>query len=1050
MVVVFPYPAPQLYTAKSLNLINGEAEAEFASYFSGAALAAAATEQAPISDYISSAETAGEYLVSDIFLFAGNGTELVPPGAFKMRYSPNQLSRVGVSAKTLSLICAISGTLKQISGSSSDGDSISAVLNSMPEACGVFSTVKPNIPDMAPPESMIQYGGLVYPGQNGETYIGPYANIGIYSYDSAQEGVPASGLKNIYYGANVSTTSLAGAAAGDFSDFIVYMSTFNLLEGTSTVTYFALDNAGNIELPKQVVISADYSSPETVVVPNENQFMAEGILYTGGSSGIILHSEDLGYNGAASGVASIMARVDAGREECQLLDNCPDYVYRSPVVVAGGAHVLHYWAEDRVGNLENEVIQDVFVDTVAPRTAMYVDGVAVSTGAVVSAKAADTITITAVDQASDVKDIFLLIDVSSDSCQEDPTFVGPVGTCENPRYISPFTLSVGPHTVYYTAFDNVGNQSAVKMAVINVAAATQPSPAAGEWRFDEASGSVAHDISTNASHGNIVGATWTEGVAGGALNFDGVNDYVEIPNIAPYQGMSALTVEMWAYAEQVDMFAVLMHKSQAYVKGDYELQIGPQTGDKRINFIVANEGNQESMAASDVPMEPGKWVHIVGVYNGAEVSLYIDGVKQSRTGALTGKIANSGVPLWIGGGAGYSIFWNGKIDNTTIYDRALSAQEIAARYSGGQASPVTSSSADGLMTVTTPGVELEVSSVSTGTITSTMTVFTAMAAAGLEPVLGNFYELEPSGVQFASSATFRFAFNPVGVDTNTVAIYYFDGVTWSSASIYGQRIVMVSGTEAYVEGEILHTSLYALLRKTPARPAPSVKVVLSPSTLNLGSNGQTVTAELTINGAGCFMGDTINMSAVNGAALSSPIYAVKPGAKKDGSYGVLCGSATVKFDRDAVAAALPGNTVATVTVSGTFSDGGIFAAPAVLRTIKNAKNVKVSEYGLSSASDQVFKLGEVYVYPDPAKGGKVPTFHIEVGTADSVKIRVYTVAGQLAHERMLTGNPQAIGGGYAYEYAWEGHIASGVYYYTIEAERSGKKIRTKGKFSVVR
>ncbi|MGD9641335.1 MAG: IPT/TIG domain-containing protein [Elusimicrobiales bacterium] len=97
-----------------------------------------------------------------------------------------------------------------------------------------------------------------------------------------------------------------------------------------------------------------------------------------------------------------------------------------------------------------------------------------------------------------------------------------------------------------------------------------------------------------------------------------------------------------------------------------------------------------------------------------------------------------------------------------------------------------------------------------------------------------------------------------------------------------------------------------------------------------------------------------------------------------------------------------------------------------------------------------FKLGEVYVYPDPAKGGKVPTFHIEVGTADSVKLKVFTVAGQLAHEATMTGSPQAVGPVYAYEYAWTGHIASGVYYYTVEAERAGKKLKARGRFSVVR
>lgn len=101
-----------------------------------------------------------------------------------------------------------------------------------------------------------------------------------------------------------------------------------------------------------------------------------------------------------------------------------------------------------------------------------------------------------------------------------------------------------------------------------------------------------------------------------------------------------------------------------------------------------------------------------------------------------------------------------------------------------------------------------------------------------------------------------------------------------------------------------------------------------------------------------------------------------------------------------------------------------------------------------------FRLREVYVFPNPAKGGKVPSFHVETGIADSVKITVYNVAGEEVHQRVLTGVPGVIDDGngldYAYEYAWQGHIASGVYYYLIEAEKAGKKLRTKGKFAVVR
>lgn len=107
-----------------------------------------------------------------------------------------------------------------------------------------------------------------------------------------------------------------------------------------------------------------------------------------------------------------------------------------------------------------------------------------------------------------------------------------------------------------------------------------------------------------------------------------------------------------------------------------------------------------------------------------------------------------------------------------------------------------------------------------------------------------------------------------------------------------------------------------------------------------------------------------------------------------------------------------------------------------------------------STVDSMFRLGEVYVYPNPAKGGQIPTFHIEVGVADSVKITVYSVAGEVAHNHTITGLPSVINDGngleYSYEYAWRGHIPSGVYYFTIEAQKSGKKTRKTGKFAVVR
>lgn len=67
---------------------------------------------------------------------------------------------------------------------------------------------------------------------------------------------------------------------------------------------------------------------------------------------------------------------------------------------------------------------------------------------------------------------------------------------------------------------------------------------------------------------------------------------------------------------------------------------------------------------------------------------------------------------------------------------------------------------------------------------------------------------------------------------------------------------------------------------------------------------------------------------------------------------------------------------------------------------------------------------------------------------------IYTVSGEVAHSYTIVGQPTAIDDGngleYAYEYAWRGHIPSGVYYFTVEAQKAGKKLKKSGKFAVVR
>lgn len=648
---------------------------------------------------------------------------------------------------------------------------------------------------------------------------------------------------------------------------------------------------------------------------------------------------------------------------------------------------------------------------------------------------------------------------------------------------------------------------------------------------------------------------WSDCVDAGTNDAVGLpgTDLLGKPRIFDGNGDGVSAVDMGAYESQVSA-------SSPVIAG-----VSPSSGAAGGVFAVAGTGFGEYL--------PG--------ISKVLVSTYSAGIVSWTNGAIAAT-----VPMWLIPG-----------EYPVIVETESGGVLVRDTFAGFIVLSLENPSADGGASIVTPGIEISVAPISTGTITSSMTVYTAMLTAGLEPVQGAFYEFEPSGVQFAVPATLKFAFDPVGVDTTTLAIYYFDGMTWSSTTILNQRVVFESDTLAYLEGEITHTSIYALLRKK-TDAGPVVSVALSPATLNLDSHGGFITAELGFtSGSGCFRPETIMISAVNGAALAEPIYAQKPGhGRKKGGYELLCGTATVKFDRDEVGAVLPANAVSEVTVSGQLESGAAFRASDEIRTIKHFRGWRGSKWrfahrcgafldgkagalkndldlfmlkverGLAwkearkeraataagfrrhgsafefgpeglkfeapvtislpydpgeknperllvvywneaagsweplpsrhdrvarlikadvahfsqyqvvaatyaastaepaglfrpreeeeslseTAAAQEFRLGEVYVYPDPAKGGKVPTFHIEVGAADTVKIRVYTVAGQLAHERTFTGAPQSVGGGYAYEYPWEGRIASGVYYYTIEAEKAGRKLKTRGKFGVIR
>ena len=203
------------------------------------------------------------------------------------------------------------------------------------------------------------------------------------------------------------------------------------------------------------------------------------------------------------------------------------------------------------------------------------------------------------------------------------------------------------------------------------------------WTFDETEGLTAADSSGYGNDGQLVGMTgteWTAGLSGGALEFSGAvgsEQYVDFGTGDSLQLAGSVTISAWAKMNA--------GTEAAYMGIGGKLKTAPYQGFSLVRHssgvfrLWADDGNGVIAgfeADSDVTYTDTEWHHVAGVVDAGLSTLYVDGVKQAKTGAVN--LTDSGEPAHIGRQY-YGLddrYWNGVIDDVRIYYRALSEQEI--------------------------------------------------------------------------------------------------------------------------------------------------------------------------------------------------------------------------------------------------------------------------------------------------------------------------------------------------------------------------------------
>jgi len=213
------------------------------------------------------------------------------------------------------------------------------------------------------------------------------------------------------------------------------------------------------------------------------------------------------------------------------------------------------------------------------------------------------------------------------------------------------------------------------------------------WKFDEGSGMIAHD-SAGDNDGVVYGAQWTTGLIGGALDFDGIDDYVEIPDDDSLTPNAEITIAYWVYktgSGHAGVYKYAQCVTEPASPGSsraYSLQV---VGDSDTAFLrVFSDWNTYDDLEGDTIVSKNEWHHIAGTFDSGNAAVYVDGQLDGSTAMSVTSIMNDVQPLTIGA------FWSycgvdslaatlrGKIDDVRIYDRGLSAGEIERLYQNGQ------------------------------------------------------------------------------------------------------------------------------------------------------------------------------------------------------------------------------------------------------------------------------------------------------------------------------------------------------------------------------
>ena len=209
---------------------------------------------------------------------------------------------------------------------------------------------------------------------------------------------------------------------------------------------------------------------------------------------------------------------------------------------------------------------------------------------------------------------------------------------------------------------------------------------AGETTLLDATGNhngTLQNFGLSGSTSNFIESTIPQVFGSGesnALNFDGTNDYVSVPDNNELDLTQNFTIEAWVYpTNNSDLPQYIL------IKGNPD-----NGGSSGYNFLLVNDGGpkfrfQINTVGNgtwwDTPIAFNTWTHVAATYDGTTIKFYKNGAfEHSFNPASGGDVNTSNEPLTLGGAATGDNQFHGNLDEVRIWNVVRTDAEIASSY----------------------------------------------------------------------------------------------------------------------------------------------------------------------------------------------------------------------------------------------------------------------------------------------------------------------------------------------------------------------------------